>query len=66
VATAYVIHNTGKDYSAIAASNDTVIVGIRARFAQQNVLVSEDMSVIGFDDCIYVGSAENIPYLKSA
>jgi len=50
---AYVIRESGKHYTAIAANNDAVAVGLLAGLAEQNVRVPDEVSVIGFDDCIY-------------
>jgi LacI family transcriptional regulator len=50
---ARIIVRSGKPYSAIAANNDAVAVGVLAGLAEMKVRVPEDISVIGFDDCVY-------------
>lgn len=50
---AYVIMNSGKVYSAIIANNDIVAMGILVGLAKMKVRVPEDVSIIGFDDCVY-------------
>jgi len=50
---ARVIRKSDKGYTAIVAHNDSVAVGLLAGLAEQNVSVPDEVSVIGFDDCIY-------------
>ena len=47
------ILKSGGAYTAVAANNDTVAVGLLYGLAEQRVRVPEEVSVIGFDDCIY-------------
>lgn len=42
-----------KKYTAIAASNDAIAVGIIAMLTERGVSIPKDISVIGFDDCVY-------------
>ena len=47
------IAQSQKGYTAILAINDSVGVGLLAGLAEQHIRVPEDISVVGFDDCIY-------------
>ena len=42
-----------KKYTASAASNDAIAVGIIAMLTERGVSIPKDISVIGFDDCVY-------------
>jgi len=50
---AHRIMQSGKKYTALAASNDAIAVGLLVGLAGQGIRVPEDISVIGFDDCVY-------------
>lgn len=57
-----VLH-TGKMYTAISANNDAVALGILSELAKCGLKVPEDISVIGFDDCVF--SRMSIPLLTT-
>jgi len=50
---AHMIVKSGKEYTAIAADNDSIAVGLLAGLAELDIRVPDDISVIGFDDCLY-------------
>ena len=45
--------DSGKGYTAIAASNDAMAVGVISRLRERNYRIPEDISVMGFDDCVF-------------
>jgi len=53
VSLAHKIMQSGKKYTALAASNDSIAVGLLVGLAEQNIRVPDDISIIGFEDCIY-------------
>ena len=55
--------HTGKMYTAISANNDAVALGILSELAKCGLKVPEDISVIGFDDCVF--SRMSIPLLTT-
>lgn len=55
--------DTGKKYTVISANNDAVALGVLAELAKQGLKVPADISVIGFDDCVF--SRMSIPLLTT-
>jgi len=47
------IMQSGKKYTAIATSNDTIAIGLLVGLDEQGIRVPDDISIIGFDDCAY-------------
>jgi len=47
------ICSSHENYTAVAAGNDALAAGLLAGLNERNIRVPDDISVIGFDDCIY-------------
>lgn len=45
--------DSNRSYTAIASNNDAVAMGILSELASRGLRVPDDISVIGFDDCIF-------------
>lgn len=47
------ILSSKKAYTVISANNDAVAMGIMAELMRQGIKVPQDVSVMGFDDCVF-------------